>query len=62
MLLLIHINQDKWAPLMFASHRGHAIIAEMLVEAGAQLNNENKARYFDNRILYLKYLRTVLLL
>ena len=40
---------------MLASRYGHAAIAKMLVEAGAQLNNEDKARYFDNHILYVKH-------
>ena len=40
---------------MLTSRYGHAAIAEKLVEAGAHLNNEDKARYFDNHILYVKY-------
>ena len=40
--------------LMIASRHGHAAIAKILVEEGAQLNNKDKARYFDNRLLNLK--------
>ena len=46
--------KDGWTALMMASRYGQAAIAEILVEAGAHLNNENKARYLDNRILYVK--------
>ena len=44
--------KNGWTALMLASREGHDAIAKMLVEAGAQLNNEDKARPFDNRILY----------
>ena len=47
--------KDGWTALMLACLVDHAAIAEMLVEAGAHLNNENKARLFDNRILFEKY-------
>ena len=44
---------------MMASREGHAAISKMLVEAGAHLDNEDKARHFDNHILYVKYQRLV---
>ena len=46
--------KDGWTALMMASRYGHIAITEILVEAGVHLNNENKARHFDNRILYVK--------
>ena len=45
MLILSYLHvQDKWTPLMIASHYGHVDVVNVLLQYGASVHLQNKVK------------------
>ena len=42
--LMLIFGQDKWTPLMIASHNGHVDVVNVLLQYGASVNLKNKVK------------------
>ena len=52
LMILLFIQQEGWAALHYASYEGHAEIAEVLVNYGADINVVTRAKVIKSMIVY----------
>ena len=48
------IGQDKWTPLMIASHNGHVNVINVLLQHGASVHLQNKVNLDLLTFLFIK--------